>query len=245
MNEKHENIQKLQQMIDEANSIVFFGGAGVSTESGVPDFRSKDGIYSQEANVEEKLSRNYMRRYPNEFWASYRRLFMLNNIKPNAAHYKLAEMEKKGKLAGVITQNIDNLHQEAGSTKLLELHGNGTRFYCESCGKAYSAAKMKKVSGAVYCSKDNCKGLVRPDVVMYGEDLPHDIVNSAVELIRNADLIIIGGTSMNVYPAAGLVSYCSRDCKKVIINMEVTSYDQESDLIIREPIGAVLSQIVV
>ncbi len=245
MRRKKDNIEELQKLIDKANSIVFFGGAGVSTESGVPDFRGKDGIYRQEANLEEKLSVNYMRRNPEDFWNSYRRLFMLDNIEPNAAHYKLAEMEKKGKLAGIITQNVDNLHQKAESVKVFELHGNGNRFYCESCGENYTAAEIKETSGAVYCTKGkgDCTGLVRPDVVLFGESLPPGVIASAVNLIQNADLIIIGGTSLNVYPAAGLVSYCPRKCKKVIINKQATSHDHSSHLVIRKPIGAVLSQI--
>lgn len=234
-------VQKLQQMIDESNSIVFFGGAGVSTESGIPDFRSVDGLYHQHYDYppETILSHTFYRSKPDEFYRFYRDKMLCLDAKPNAAHLKLAELEAAGKLTAIVTQNIDGLHQAAGSHTVYELHGSVLRNYCESCGKFYDAEYILNSEGVPSCS---CGGSIKPDVVLYEEGLDNQIINGAVRAISEADMLIIGGTSLVVYPAAGLVDYY-RGNKLVLINKAPTSRDSAADLVISGPIGEILSQI--
>lgn len=236
-----EAVQKLQQMIDESNSIVFFGGAGVSTESGIPDFRSVDGLYHQHYDYppETILSHTFYRSKPDEFYRFYRDKMLCLDAKPNAAHLKLAELEAAGKLTAIVTQNIDGLHQAAGSRTVYELHGSVLRNYCESCGKFYDAEYILKSEGVPSCS---CGGSIKPDVVLYEEGLDNQIINGAVRAISEADMLIIGGTSLVVYPAAGLVDYY-RGNRLVLINKAPTSRDSAADLVISGPIGEILSQI--
>ena len=236
-----EAVQKLQQMIDESNSIVFFGGAGVSTESGIPDFRSVDGLYHQHYDYppETILSHTFYRSKPDEFYRFYRDKMLCLDAKPNAAHLKLAELEAAGKLTAIVTQNIDGLHQAAGSRTVYELHGSVLRNYCESCGKFYDAEYILKSEGVPSCS---CGGSIKPDVVLYEEGLDNQIINGAVRAISEADMLIIGGTSLVVYPAAGLVDYY-RGNKLVLINKAPTSRDSAADLVISGPIGEILSRI--
>lgn len=236
-----EAVQKLQEMIDKSNSIVFFGGAGVSTESGIPDFRSVDGLYHQHYDYppETILSHTFYRSKPDEFYRFYRDKMLCLNAKPNAAHLKLAELEAAGKLTAIVTQNIDGLHQAAGSRTVYELHGSVLRNYCESCGKFYDAEYILKSEGVPSCS---CGGSIKPDVVLYEEGLDNQIINGAVRAISEADMLIIGGTSLVVYPAAGLVDYYQGD-RLVLINKAPTSRDSAADLVISGPIGEILSQI--
>lgn len=234
-------IEKLKQMIAESDNIVFFGGAGVSTESGIPDFRSVDGLYRQEWKYppETILSHSFFESMPDEYYRFHREKLVIDGVKPNAAHIRLAELEQEGKLKAVITQNIDGLHQAAGSKKVLELHGSILRAYCSRCGKPYDADQMNHGSGIPRCS---CGGVIRPDIVLYEEPLDQEIMAEAVSLIRKADVFIIGGTSLNVYPAAGLVNYYRGD-KLVLCNRGVTPYDSYANLIIRDKIGEVFSRI--
>ena len=236
-----EEIKKLKELIDGTDNIVFFGGAGVSTESGIPDFRSVDGLYHQQWDdpPETILSHTYYERYPEKFFAFYRAKLLCEGAKPNAAHLKLAEWEKEGKLKAVITQNIDGLHQAAGSKNVLELHGSTLRNYCEKCGKFYDVSYIKHSQGVPRCT---CGGRIKPDVVLYEEGLDQDVLEGAVHAIANADVLIVGGTSLTVYPAAGLIRYY-RGKKLVLINRDETPYDREADLVIRDPIGAVFAQI--
>ena len=236
--------EELQKLIDEHNSIVFFGGAGVSTESGVPDFRSVDGLYNQKYDYppETILSHTFFMRKPEEFYKFYRDKILIEGVKPNAAHYKLAELEKAGKLKAVVTQNIDGLHQAAGSEKVYELHGTVAKNHCMKCGKFFDLKYMMHASNVPKC--DECGGTVKPDVVLYEEGLDNATVSGAVNAIRNADLLIVGGTSLVVYPAAGLIDYFNGD-KIVLINKGATGRDDLADLIIREPIGEVLGKIIV
>lgn len=238
-----QSLSTLTAWIREAESTVFFGGAGVSTESGVPDFRSSSGIYAGEGGAERYLSIDYMHEEPDAFYDFYRKYFILTGILPNPAHLKLAEMEEKGRLSSVITQNIDSLHQKAGSRKVIELHGNGERFYCERCKTSYSPAEISAGSGAFYCKKPGCGGFVRPDIVMYGEALDFGVLDRALEEIARADLLIAGGSSLAVYPAAGLLGRRKRSSRLVMINLDPTPYDGEADLIIREPIGRFMAGI--
>ena len=235
-------IETLQKWIDESNRIVFFGGAGVSTESGVPDFRSVDGLYNQKYDYppEEILSHTFYRRKPEEFYRFYRDKMIYTDALPNKAHLKLAELEEKGKLTAVVTQNIDGLHQAAGSKNVYELHGSVLRNYCENCGKFFDINYIIESDGVPKC--DKCNGPIKPDVVLYEEGLDSNTMNGALNAISNADMLIIGGTSLNVYPAAGLIDYY-RGNRLVLINMSKTPMDYKADLVIYDKIGKVLSQI--
>lgn len=232
----------LQQIIDECNKIVFFGGAGVSTESGIPDFRSVDGLYNQKYDYppEEILSHTFFCSHTVDFFKFYRDKMLIENVKPNKAHLKLAELEKAGKLSAVVTQNIDGLHQAAGSKKVYELHGSTLRNYCTKCRKFFDADYIKNNTPIPYC--DECGGLVKPDVVLYEEGLEGDTVNGALEAISNADCLIIAGTSLTVYPAASFVRYF-RGKYLVLINRDETPMDKNADLVIHDKVGEVLSKI--
>ena len=234
-------MKTLQQIVDESRSIVFFGGAGVSTESGIPDFRSPDGLYNQKYDVppEELLSHEYFFEHTGKFFEFYREKMLCLDAKPNKAHLKLAELERAGKLTAVITQNIDGLHTAAGSKTVYELHGSVHRNYCLKCGKSYSAEDILKSEGVPHCE---CGGIIKPDVVLYEEMLNDDTITKSVQYISNADVLIIGGTSLNVYPAAGFINYF-RGSKLVIINKAATSADKNADLVISEPIGEVLGSL--
>lgn len=239
-----DKLQQLQDMISECDNIVFFGGAGVSTESGIPDFRSVDGLYHQQYDYppETILSHTFYRRNPEEFYRFYRNKMLCLDAEPNAAHKKLAELEAAGKLKAVVTQNIDGLHQKAGSKKVLELHGSVLRNYCERCGKFFDAEYILNSEGVPKC--DDCGGSIKPDVVLYEEGLDQRTITESIEVISAADMLIIGGTSLVVYPAAGLVDYY-RGNKLVLINKSVTSMDSKADLVISDSIGKVFRQIVV
>ena len=236
-----ENISKLIDMVAGSDNIVFFGGAGVSTESGIPDFRSVDGLYNQKWKYppETILSHSFFERYPEEYYRFHREKLVIDGVKPNRAHLRLAELEREGKLKAVITQNIDGLHQAAGSRNVLELHGSILRAYCSRCHKPYDAGVINKGTGVPRCS---CGGVIRPDIVLYEEALDDDVVSRAVHYIRNADVLIIGGTSLNVYPAAGLINYY-RGNKLVLVNLSETQCDSYADLVIHEKIGEVFSRI--
>lgn len=236
-----DKISKLQEIIDKHDNIVFFGGAGVSTESGIPDFRSQDGLYHQKYDYppETILSHTFFMRRPEEFYKFYRDKMLCDTAKPNAAHLKLAELEKCGKLKAVITQNIDNLHQMAGSKKVLELHGSVYRNYCMKCGKFYDFSYIKNSAGIPRCQ---CGGMVKPDVVLYEEGLDNQILSDSVRAISKAQVLIIGGTSLAVYPAASLIDYFRGDCL-VVINKAATPRDRNADLLIKDPIGQVFSNI--
>ena len=237
-----EKILALKKLTDASDNIVFFGGAGVSTESGIPDFRSVDGLYNQKYDwpPEQILSHSFYMRFPEEFFRFYKDKMLCLDAKPNAAHRKLAEWEQAGKLKAVITQNIDGLHQAAGSKKVLELHGSVLRNYCEKCGKFFDAEYMLHADGVPRC--DKCGGRIKPDVVLYEEGLDMDIMNEAVRRIREADVLIIGGTSLVVYPAAGLIDYYRGD-HLVVINKSPTSRDAQADIVIAGSIGEVMSQL--
>jgi len=237
----NEAINKLKELVKESDNIVFFGGAGVSTESGIPDFRSVDGLYNQKWKYppETILSRSFFLRDPAEYYRFHREKLVIDGVKPNRAHLKLSELEKQGKLKAVITQNIDGLHQDAGSENVLELHGSILRAYCSRCRKKHDADYINHGEGLPLCS---CGGIVRPDIVLYEEALDEDVIARAVHYIRHADVLIIGGTSLNVYPAAGLINYY-RGNKLVLVNLSATPYDDRADLVIHEKIGEVFSQI--
>ena len=236
-----EAIRKLKELVDGSDNIVFFGGAGVSTESGIPDFRSVDGLYHQQFAYppETMLSHSFYVRHKAEFFDFYRAKMLALDAKPNAAHLKLAEWERAGKLKAVITQNIDGLHQKAGSREVLELHGSVLRNYCERCGKFYGVEAVANSTGVPKCT---CGGDIKPDVVLYEEGLDEDVIAKAVHYIRSADMLIIGGTSLVVYPAAGLVRYY-RGRKLVVINKGQVGTSLGADLVIDGPIGQVLSQV--
>ena len=236
-----DKIEKLNEMLKESGNIVFFGGAGVSTESGIPDFRSVDGLYNQKYDFppETILSDTFFYGNTEEFFRFYRDKMLCLDAQPNAAHTKLAELEKAGKLSAVVTQNIDGLHQKAGSDRVYELHGSVHRNYCLKCGKSYSAEFILKSKGIPCCS---CGGLIKPDVVLYGEQLDNAVVTGAINAIAECDTLIIGGTSLAVYPAAGLINYY-RGNRLVIINMSPTGADSSADILIEERIGEVLSKI--
>ena len=231
--------EQLKQWVEESNSIVFFGGAGVSTESGIPDFRSVDGLYNQQYKFppETILSHTFFMRNTEEFYRFYRNKMLFPDARPNAAHLALARLEEQGKLKAVVTQNIDGLHQAAGSKEVWELHGSVHRNYCMRCGKFYSLDDILHSEGVPKCS---CGGTIKPDVVLYEEGLDDDTINHAVRRIREADMLIIGGTSLTVYPAAGLVHYY-RGNKLVLINKSATGLDEDANLVIKEPIGEALS----
>ena len=237
-----EEAKRLQELIDKYDNIVFFGGAGVSTESGIPDFRSQDGLYNQKYDYppETILSHTFFMRHPDEFYRFYQDKMLCDTAKPNAAHLKLAELEASGKLKAVITQNIDNLHQMAGSKTVYELHGTLYRNYCVKCHKQFDIDYIMNSEGIPHC--DKCGGIVRPDVVLYEEGLDDTTVYNAVNAIRKADVLIVGGTSLNVYPAAGLIDYY-RGNKLVLINKSTTPYDRRANLIIRENIGQVFKEV--
>lgn len=236
------NLDTLKEWIAESNNIVFFGGAGVSTESNIPDFRSTDGLYNQEYRYppETILSHSFFLKTPQEFYRFYRNKMLYLDAKPNKAHLALAKLEKQGKLKAVITQNIDGLHQAAGSKEVLELHGSVLRNYCRRCGKFYDAKYIKETQGIPKCS---CGGIIKPDVVLYEEGLDSGILRKSVEYITNADMLIVGGTSLVVYPAAGLLDYYHGK-KLVLINKEATARDRIANLIVMGKIGEVLSQVV-
>lgn len=238
-----QKIQKLQEIIDQHDNIVFFGGAGVSTESGIPDFRSKDGLYHQKYDYppETILSHTFFMRHPEEFYRFYQDKMLCDTAAPNPAHYKLAQMEKSGKLKAVITQNIDNLHQMAGSKKVLELHGSVYRNYCMKCGKFYDFKYMKETNGVPRCT---CGGVIKPDVVLYEEGLDGEILNESVRAISQAQVLIIGGTSLAVYPAASLIDYFQGQYL-VVINRDSTPRDKYAQLLIQDSIGAVFSKIII
>ena len=236
-----EKIAQLQKMVQESDNIVFFGGAGVSTESGIPDFRSVDGLYNQKWKYppETILSHSFFERDPAEYYRFHREKLVIDGVKPNRAHLRLAELEAEGKLRAVITQNIDGLHQAAGSKNVLELHGSILRSYCSRCCRPYPAEEMNRGQGVPRCV---CGGIIRPDIVLYEEPLDDDVVRLAIDYIRKAEVLIIGGTSLNVYPAAGLINYYKGD-KLVLVNLSETPYDNYADLVIHEKIGEVFSQI--
>ena len=236
-----EALETLKQWVREAKRIVFFGGAGVSTESGIPDFRGVDGLYRQKYAYppETILSHDFFVRKTEEFYRFYREKMLITDALPNAAHKKLAQWEREGKLSAVVTQNIDGLHQAAGSRKVYELHGSILRNYCMDCGRFYDAQFIKDSAGVPKCS---CGGVIKPDVVLYQESLDQDCIMGAIRAIANADLLIIGGTSLVVYPAAGLVRYY-RGNKLVVINKGELGADVGADLTINGAIGEVLSQL--
>lgn len=235
---------ELQRLIDKYDNIVFFGGAGVSTESGIPDFRSVDGLYNQSYQYppETIISHSFFVRNPEEFYRFYREKMLALDAKPNGAHEKLASLEKSGKLKAVVTQNIDGLHQAAGSKTVYELHGSVHRNYCVKCHKFYDAAFIKASEGIPRC--EVCGGIIKPDVVLYEEGLDMDTMDMATKAISQAQLLIIGGTSLAVYPAAGLLQYFKGD-KLVVINKSPTPVDNNADLLIQEPIGRLFSGITV
>lgn len=239
-----EAILQLKKLVDESDNIVFFGGAGVSTESGIKDFRSVDGLYHQKFKYppETMLSHSFYESHMEEFYDFYRTKMLALDAQPNAAHKKLAQWEREGKLKAVITQNIDGLHQQAGSKRVYELHGSVHRNTCQQCGKHYSLQEMLqwKGKGVPRCS---CGGVIKPDVVLYEESLDSDVLEKAIRHIMAADLMIVGGTSLAVYPAAGLLQYYD-GLDLVLINKTETPYDRRASLIIREPIGQVMSEAV-
>jgi NAD-dependent deacetylase len=238
-----DKIKELQKIIDESNNIVFFGGAGVSTESNIPDFRSSDGIFhmSYQYPPEQVVSYSFFKEYPEEFYKFYKSKIMVLEALPNPAHIKLAELEKIGKLKAVITQNIDGLHQKAGSENVLELHGSIWRNYCMECNAYYEAKAVKEAAGVPRCS---CSGVIKPDVVLYQEGLDPTIINKTIAAIREADTLIIGGTSLAVYPAAGFIDYF-RGNHIVVINKTDMERSVHADLNIGAPIGEVLSRIAI
>ncbi|MBQ6387615.1 MAG: NAD-dependent protein deacylase [Ruminococcus sp.] len=234
-------IAKLQQIIDNSHSIVFFGGAGVSTESGIPDFRSVDGLYNQKYDYppEEILSHTFFVKKTTEFYRFYRDKMLFFDKKPNPAHVKLAELEQTGKLSAVVTQNIDGLHQAAGSKRVYELHGSILRNYCCKCRKFYSAEFIRNSEDVPHCT---CGGIVKPDVVLYEESLDNSVVSGALHAIRTADTLIIAGTSLTVYPAAGFIR-CFCGDKIVLINRDATPYDSHADLVFHDKVGEVLGKL--
>ena len=232
--------EKLKELINGSNNIVFFGGAGVSTESGIPDFRSTDGLYHQEYDYppETIISHSFYRKNPEEFYRFYKNKMLFPDAQPNAAHKALAKLEQQGKVRAVITQNIDGLHQAAGSKAVLELHGSVHRNYCTRCGKFFGLSDILGMNGVPRCE---CGGIIKPDVVLYEEGLDQETLQKAVRYIQNAEILIIGGTSLTVYPAAGLIDYY-RGKKLVLINKTATPMDERADLVISAPIGEVFER---
>ena len=236
-----EKLETLKRWISESDKIVFFGGAGVSTESGIPDFRSVDGLYSQHFDYppETIISHSFFLRKPEEFFRFYREKMLPLGFEPNITHKVLARWEREGKLSAVVTQNIDGLHQKAGSRQVLELHGSVLRNYCLRCGEFHSAEFVKNSPGIPRCA---CGGIVKPDVVLYEESLDQTILEKSVEAISNADLLIVAGTSLTVYPAAGLIRYYKGN-RLVLINRDATPYDSHADLVLHESLGSVFSKL--
>lgn len=242
----NDNIKKLKELINSHNNIVFFGGAGVSTESNIPDFRSASGLFNEKLNrnftPEQLVSHSFFMRYPEEFFKFYKDKLIYKDAKPNNAHIALAKLEDMGKLNAIITQNIDGLHQMAGSKNVLELHGSIHRNYCTKCEKSYTLEEMLNLDGNIpYC--DVCGSIVKPDVVLYEESLDNYVVNETVNTLIDADLLIIGGTSLVVYPAAGFIDYFNGD-SIVLINKSITDYDSKASLVINDSIGSILSQVI-
>ena len=237
-----DKVRQLKEWVDNSDNIVFFGGAGVSTESNIPDFRSVDGLYNQEYDYppETILSHTFFMKRPEEFYRLYKNKMLILDTEPNAAHLKLAQWEKEGKLKAVVTQNIDGLHQKAGSEKVYELHGSVHRNYCTKCGKFFGPEYMAAADGVPKC--DSCGGMIKPDVVLYEEGLDNETIEASVLAISRADVLIIGGTSLVVYPAAGLIDYY-RGNKLVLINKSSTPRDNIANLIINDSIGKVFSEI--
>ena len=237
-----DKIKQFKEIIKESNNIVFFGGAGVSTESGIPDFRSKDGLYNQKYKYppEEILSHSFFIDYTEEFYRFYKE--KLNSLKyePNITHIKLSELEKKGKLKAIITQNIDGLHQKAGSKKVYELHGSVLRNYCMKCHKFYEAKYIFDNTTSI--PKCDCGGIIKPDVVLYEEGLDDEILRNSIIAIQNAEVLIVAGTSLTVYPASGLINYF-RGKKLILINKDATNYDKNADLVINDSLGKVFSEL--
>ncbi|MDY5986156.1 NAD-dependent protein deacylase [Sporofaciens sp. SGI.106] len=238
-----QEVEKLQKIIDDSNRIVFFGGAGVSTESNIPDFRSADGLYQQQYKYspEQIVSHTFFVHHTEAFYEFYKEKMMFLDAKPNPAHIKLAQLEEAGKLSAVITQNIDGLHQAAGSKNVLELHGSIHRNYCRKCGKFYDAAYVKHSEGIPRCE---CGGIIKPDVVLYEEGLDSSVIQRSIQEISQADTLIIGGTSLVVYPAAGFIDYF-RGRHLVVINKSATAREVGAELSIAAPIGEILDQILV
>ena len=241
-----QKIDNLKQMLQSSRRVVFLGGAGVSTESGISDFRSENGIFKAIQQFgyppEELLSHTFFVRKPDVFFRYYKTLLLTTDAKPNAAHAALAKLEAQGKLTAVVTQNIDGLHQAAGSRKVLELHGSVHRNYCMKCHAFYDAGYVAEAEGVPHCRE--CGGMIKPDVVLYEEGLDQKTIQEAISVISHAQVLIVGGTSLVVYPAAGLIQYFSGD-KIVLINKGATGMDKSADLLIQEPIGQVLEQIAV
>ncbi|MDD7796351.1 NAD-dependent protein deacylase [Clostridium sp. 'White wine YQ'] len=239
------SIERLKEIIKNSNNIVFFGGAGVSTESGIPDFRSANGLFNEKLNrtftPEQLVSHTFFMRYPEEFFAFYKEKLIYQDAKPNDAHKALAKLEEIGKLKAVVTQNIDGLHQMAGSKNVFELHGSVHRNYCMKCHSFYDADFIVNSKGVPTCTK--CGGTVKPDVVLYEEGLDEDTINGAVSAIAKADTLIIGGTSLMVYPAAGLIKYFSGK-HLILINKTSTQYDGAAEVVINEKIGETLKQVI-
>ncbi|MEF2759897.1 MAG: NAD-dependent protein deacylase [Ligilactobacillus salivarius] len=240
-----ENILKLKKLVSESSNIVFFGGAGVSTESGIPDFRSEQGIYNTVKNFgyppEQILSHSFFMKNPEKFYDFYRSAMIYENAKPNLAHLGLAKLEKQGKLKAIVTQNIDGLHQLAGSKTVYELHGSIHRNYCMKCGKFYPLSTITESKGVPQCKE--CGGTIKPDVVLYEEGLDEEIINNSIKAIKKADMLIVGGTSLNVYPAASFVNYYDGN-KLILINKSKTPYDRYADLLIHDSIGKVFNEII-
>ena len=237
----NSKLDTLKTWVDEAQRIVFFGGAGVSTESGIPDFRSVDGLYNQKFKYppETIISHSFFERRPEEFFDFYKEKMLPLGFEPNVTHKVLARWEREGKLLAVVTQNIDGLHQKAGSRNVLELHGSVLRNYCVRCHKSYSAEFIKNSKGVPLC---DCGGVVKPDVVLYEESLDQDVMYRAARAISEADMLIVGGTSLTVWPAAGMIRYY-RGSRLVLINRDATPYDDEADLVLHESLGEVFRQL--
>lgn len=234
-------LETLKKWVEESRSIVFFGGAGVSTESGIPDFRGVDGLYRQKyAHPPETiLSHEFLLQHPEEFYRFYREKILILNARPNPAHEKLAQWEREGRLRAVITQNIDGLHQAAGSKRVLELHGSIHRNHCTRCGKFYTAEQIAATTGVPRC---DCGGTIRPDVVLYGESLDEKVLRASMDALAHADLLIVGGTSLSVYPAAGLIDLYPGD-RLALLNRTPTPRDSRANLILREPIGQIMAEL--
>lgn len=240
-----DTFNEVKNIIRDSNNIVFFGGAGVSTASGLPDFRSATGLYNRENNSnyspEYMLSHEFFKDHPDEFMTYVKENLMIDGIKPNACHYALAKLEDMGKLKGIITQNIDRLHQDAGSKNVVELHGNLADYYCVDCGRSYDITYVEKFDGKASC--EVCGGIVRPDIVLYGEGLDQNNLSYAINLIANADVLIIGGTSLAVYPAAGLIDFYKGN-KLIVINKEETSRDRTADFVLSGDISKIMNDLI-